>query len=1331
MKRFLVMTLARCAAVQALKFSTVAACMVLGTQLPARAQTALADQPLFASASVPGNLALALSVEFPTAISVAYTNRIYSSANSYLGYFDPNKCYAYSYSNGTGVNNYFAPASAATNRTCTGRWSGNFLNWASMQTIDPFRWVLTGGYRVIDSPAVTVVEKAWASTQGSASSNFPNSTLSDGALIAGATPFPSTTTSLSMSVWGRGNQMRFAVPEDGNTPSLNDTPTSYNGTSTNKGTVFQAFIRVKVCDASLGASVPVESNCVAYGSNYKPEGLIQQYSNKIRFSAFGYLNDGDPLRDGGVLRAQQKFVGPTMPMPGSPPVSNVKGVLLGQTNVPQTTAAEWDATTGVMSLNPDADDAGNTAAIMGLPTGSVTNSGVMNYLNKFGQTAQSYKTFDNVSELYYAAIRYFKNLTAVPQWTSVPTGTSTSTVATWTDGFPVITAPPDPILYSCQRNFVLGIGDVHTWNDKNVPHASTTLPLNEPSMPAEVAADTSVDAVTRTNQVGMLEGLGASIGTTNPWGSCCGNNSALIAGLAYDAHITDIRGRTVVAPALPQTVDTYWVDVQEGQAYEANNQFYLATKYGGFKVPAGYVAGTAPSLSSWHTNADMNGTQPRPDNYFSGGQPAAMQAGLTAAFADIASKVTQFTTSFSTSLPQVAQSNNASFSSQYDASTWTGEVTAGVLSFDPVTGAPSVVSPPPSSNPGWILSDKLASQFAGTGWNLNRRVVSWNGIAGVAFRASGTSQIAGTDLSALDTAYVTGNDAANYLAYLRGDRTNELTTPVPPATATTGVYRPRAKLLGDIVGSKAEPVGPPSFPFSDATNPGYSAFKTTWAARRTMIYLGANDGMMHAVNGALLTSAPPPPTPPAVAPSPPLEVDANAGTEMFAYVPRALYQGPNGSPNADGLASLGNPSFTHHHMVNATPVVYDIDFKKTQGSTATAPDWRSVLIGGLGKGGRSYYAIDVTDPVGMTTGGETAVASKVLWEFSDPALGYTFGIPLVMKTAKYGWVVVLTSGYNNSDGKGYFIFVNPSTGALLEKVSTGVGTVAGDAGLANANAFVLDGSNGTADAIYAGDLLGNVWRLDVTGTTGSYSTPTRIAVLADASNNPQPVTSNPAIEVDPATKKRVVMIGTGRMLDPTDITSTRPQSFYAIFDGSSTAFTTMPVAPLAFPYSRTVLANNTGNAPTGTVVPANNAGWFEDLGVDVSTPASSGPPPIAAHTGTGIAYRVVSDSTTLAGSVAFAAILPSGDPCSPSGKSRVYGRQYANGLTTVKDTVKLTATSYVGLPGTVTDLHFLSVNGKPALVSGTDSGTVGQIQINPLTSYQLRRLNWRELQSVD
>src|SRR4030088_794074 len=99
----------------------------------ATSSTTLADQPVAAGAPMPGNMALALSVEFPTAISVANLGD-YSDANTYLCYFDPLKCYDYTYALNSvasdGSSSYFQPAKLATGtnkHTCSGQWSGNFM----------------------------------------------------------------------------------------------------------------------------------------------------------------------------------------------------------------------------------------------------------------------------------------------------------------------------------------------------------------------------------------------------------------------------------------------------------------------------------------------------------------------------------------------------------------------------------------------------------------------------------------------------------------------------------------------------------------------------------------------------------------------------------------------------------------------------------------------------------------------------------------------------------------------------------------------------------------------------------------------------------------------------------------------------------------------------------------------------------------------------------------------------------------------------------------------------------------------------------------------------
>lgn len=1254
----------------------------LACSLQVGAQTALADAPVFATNTVPGNLVLALSVEFPTVINAAHQGG-FVAGTRYLGYFDPQKCYRYHVGNETGTDmSHFYPVGATTSTfRCTGSgltdtWSGSFMNWLTMQSIDPFRWALTGGYRRVDTATTTILERAWASTliacgnplaecQGS-DTNFP--VVGDAArpspsstVIAEHTPL--SFSSLRVSVRTRGNRIWFTQSAT-LTTSTSGTPTHYTqGSTPAANSLHYFYARVRVCDTTAG----VEANCRPYaGGNYKPEGLLQQYASRIRFSAFGYLNDPtDNIRDGGVLRARQKFVGPQTYTPGTLPTANA--------------ATEWDALTGVQFINPDSTDASNTATSLGV---TVNNSGVINYLNKFGQEQRTYKRRDPVSELYYGALRYLRNVGHVPAWSNIAGAADRQRLV---DGFPVITNWDDPIQYSCQRNFILGIGDTNTNWDRNVPGSSGGS--SEPAMPSLVGNDTAFNALTATNRVGVMQGLGASLGTAT-----ISNGSYLIAGLAWDANTRDIRPDDVTRPHTlgRQSVSTYWLDVLEFNAYAQNNQYYLAAKYGGFDVPTGFNPDThtgALTESWWRTTTDTVGGQPRPDNYFTASRPDQVVAGLTAAFSRISQGLEAYTTSFSTSLPQVSISGNGSYSAQYDPNNWTGEVQASELSFNAVGD--------PTLTPRWTATAQLASQLAGTGWNTNRNVVSWSGTAGVAFRATGASRLTDPQLATLNTTYDTADDRVNYLNYLRGDRTHESNS---TATGSTRAYRTRANLLGDIVGSRARPVGPPALPLSDATNPGYDAFKTEWRTRPTVVYVGANDGMLHAFDGNLNTAA-------------------GGGREIFAYVPSALFNGPNNTPGTDGLASLGRSPLAHRYFVNATPTVFDVDLGRTMdgGAVGTTTNWRSVLIGGLGKGGRSYYAIDVTNPAGITN--ETSAASRVLWEFTAPEMGFTFGEPMVVKTRKYGWTVILPSGYNTPDGVGRLFFVNPRNGQLLETVSTGAGGASNDAGFAHANAYVVDFTDGYADAVYGGDLLGNLWRFDITAESGTYPTPTLLATLSHPIDGAQPVTSRPIMELHPRTRARTVMVGTGRLLDTSDVSSTRMQSFYAIEDGNAAHFNRDVHLPAGvdFPIGRNELVANTNFLVGFTGTEDAPMGWYFDLG---RNPANN------------VGWRVVSDPTSFFGTVAFAPTLPNADVCSPSGISRIYGADYATGISRLLDNGAV-APYISGGVGVVTDLRFLSVGGQVRLIGGTDRGDVRRVPGEFGSTIGLRRLNWRELPLVN
>lgn len=1254
----------------------------------------LADQPLFSTIAVPGNLALALSVEFPTALSPAYpSTTAYSAGSTYIGYFDPEKCYIYSYDSVTPSHSYFYPHGAASNHACTSTssralWSGNYLNWASMGALDTFRSVMTGGNRVVDTATTTILERAYNFNGGMPlNTNTPDKTVAGSTTVQGATPFGWD--SVTTKVWHQGTAMLITgsrtvrggrngtgtcvawttCVDVGDPPwpyrpldpdgkhSFYYTGQSSAADNADDDHVYKVYIRVKVCDSAVG----LESNCTAYGQNFKPEGLLQSYSSQLRYSAFGYLNitesgaDNSAV-DGGVLRARMKYVGPNRPVPGSSPVSNA--------------AREWSSTDGTLVANPDAQDAADTVAEFGLSEGDVANSGVINYLNKFGSIFNDYKTYDPVSELYNAVLRYYKNAGNYAPYTSAMTS------ATRADGFPVITRWDDPIAYSCQKNFVLGIGDVNTHDDANL-EGSTIKAWNEKS--ATPPSVISTDVATATSMVGKLEGK-ANLATTHPnWTT----NSYFIAGLAYDAHTMDMRSDL----SGDQLVNTYWLDVWEYQTYVSKNQYWLAAKYGGFDLPAGfspYAASNDTSTlpdSAWYTTTDTVGNDKRPDNYFAANQADKMKSGLTAAFAKIAKEASAATsTAFSPATRKTSSSGAANYSSSYDPRSWTGRLVASTLSTDSDGQA--------TLNDVWDAQAILQTTAPG-----DRKIVTCCTASGAAlpFRAAtlaAASLHARTNYASFaQVAGVPSGDqsASNFVAYLRGDTEQEL--------ANGGVYRNRSALLGDIVDSKPTVVAAPSFPYSDAYNPGYSSFQRSHAGRSTMVYVGANDGMLHAFDGAL--------------------TGTGKGTERFAYIPSFTYgdaaAGSERYAPTHGLAALGNPSYSHRYYVNAPPKVFDVNL-----GSGGSSDWRSVLIGGLGKGGKGYYAIDVTDPSSWTS--ESAVAGKVLWEFTDARMGYTFGDAHVVKTARYGWVVLLPSGYNNSDGKGYVFVVDPASGDLLQAIATPTGSLASPVNLGHLRAFINDYEDYTADAVYAADLNGTLWRFDLTGE-GTYPNATAIATLTNSAGTRLPATTAPLLGVDPTSGKRYVMVGTGRMLADSDVNSQTRQAFFAVVDGTADVggFFTSSTMPSGhgFPLTRDDLTEVTGFADE-LGDDASPMGWYFDFS------ASAG----------GIAERMTIDGDVALGLVAFSISLPNGDACSPGGSSRTFAVRFATARSALVDDGD-TLVEYVSDTSTTNELLFTkNEDGSTSLTRGASDASVSSTQVDVgLSSF--RFLSWREISTVD
>jgi type IV pilus assembly protein PilY1 len=755
-----------------------------------------------------------------------------------------------------------------------------------------------------------------------------------------------------------------------------------------------------------------------------------------------------------------------------------------------------------------------------------------------------------------------------------------------------------------------------------------------------------------------------------------------MAGLAYDSHTKDLRSDF----AGKQTITTYWLDVLEsGDRFNLGgtgwrNQFWLTAKYGGFNNASKDIAYdpyaasvTAPPLVDW--DADGNGD---PDNYYRANNPQRMIDGLNNAFSDIVSKVLGSSNAFATVSPLVT-TNDLAFATSYNADGWTGNIIGSSVSFD-TNGSPITTKV-------WDANTKIDAQ----NWNTGRFIASAScgnpttagtkTCTGVPFRLASLAAANRTDLSNITA------DQQKILDYLRGDRSNE--TPA-------GGMRVRTSVLGDIVNSKVIAVGKPSEPYRDEFNPGYDDFKVANSGRKNMAYVGANDGMLHAIYG---------------------ENDANGGKELFAYIPNPLFNGPNSTPQDDGLAALTKPTFIHHQYVDATPVVRDVNL-----GTDASPNWRSLLVGGLGKGGKAYYALDVTNP--STLSNESNLASAVKWEFTHNDMGLSFGKPVLVKinandgsTAYNGWAVIVTSGYNNADKNGYFFVLNANTGQLLYRVRTYSTAPTTDAGLAHVNAFVSNAADFKADAAYAGDLLGGLWRLDLTTMTVK-----QIADLKDSSGIAQSITTPPMIEVDQASNSRNVFVGTGRLLDESDLGSSTKNTIYAITDGISNfgAFfvdATLPTG-VTFPLSRSNLNNNSTTFASGGVgSPApNSIGWFVDL--------PDG-------------FLVNVDMATNAGVVAVVANKPTSAVCSnastSNGVSRVYAFSYGRGASAINNVAGYTEANVLSKHVVFYKNVTYGSNNVPAKLAITDENGnfIPEPPLKDLSALKFKLLNWRDLPTAD
>lgn len=1191
----------------------------------------IAQEPLYSGrANIHPNLLLSLSVEFPT-VGIAYRadGGTYNRTREYVGYFNPAKCYVYQGGNrNLGDEAWFRiHKDADALRECGGdSFSGNFMNWASSSAIDMLRYALTGGDRVVDTPATTVLQRAVL--RDASSSNFyahptyfPRRVVKEegnSSAPGKVTPFDVTT----LYVVSCRNRILFSDVSSGVNGSSNAAMAStycsaaYDGTGAlpdeaRDKKLGEYLVRVRVCDGLEGA---VRADlCKKYGAYYKPVGELQRNAERVRVGAMGYVLDDAAARYGGVLRAPLKYLG-------------AQRYTAPAFTLEANDRLEWDPSTGVFYRNPE-DPAARDS--------TVTNSGVINYLNKFGRGAQ-YKTYDPVGELYYEGIRYLQGKQPTPEATS---GISTA----MQEGFPVYEKWNDPVTASCQRNHILSIADVNTHWDRYIPGNQRTtygggISAHDSArdVDAAVAGKTpSLDVRTWTRMVGEMEADAAgSYGNPDPRAALAGLETAdtgasghgtyYMAGLAYWANTRDIRTDK------PIRVQTYAIDVDEGgnglvdgntrTLKPRDSQLYLAAKYGGFKDrngdgnPFKTVDASGKALADAYAEWD-NGSGV-PANYFLAGQPLEMIAAIRRIFASIAASSGTLS-GVALSTARIGVDGLTIYQPGFDPVRWNGSLRK--LKLTQTDDGKVTVAATPAWDAGIVLSGTAAAPPRPL--PEHRRIYT----ARVAAGEIDTRRFVWDDLSeaqqdALGTDPATGTADSlgpDRLAYLRGVRNQELGRP-------HGIFRQRDGVLGDIVNSNPVHVGAPS---ENVFGSGYAEFLKTYGKRPPTVYVGANDGMLHAFR-------------------------SSDGEELFAYVPAALLP---------QLTKLTDPQYAHRPFVDAGIAVAE---------ARTGKGWRTVLASGMGGGAQGLFALDVSDPAHFADG------DGALFEFTDaddPDMGNLVGAPAIAKlrsgvkdgAVEYRYFVVAASGLNNYHADGSGRHNADAAGALFLLALDKPAKQAWKAGvnyykfrlpaasslIANgiAQPALLRGADGAVHTLYAGDLQGQLWRIALDGTFGVSASPGKVSriFVAEREGKVQPISSQPRVVFAPG-GGYLVLFGTGKFVEPADAAKGgySVQSFYAVRDPLYAGY----AAARSELIPRTLSIGDDGGytvkgdafsygAGTGS-----GKGWFIDL-------------PDSAVSG----ERVITNAVVLNGLVFFNSLIPGSDPCA-SGGGRSYVLHALEGL---------------------------------------------------------------------
>ena len=520
----------------------------------------------------------------------------------------------------------------------------------------------------------------------------------------------------------------------------------------------------------------------------------------------------------------------------------------------------------------------------------------------------------------------------------------------------------------------------------------------------------------------------------------------------------------------------------------------------------------------------------------------------------------------------------------------------------------------------------------------------------------------------------TDADAEKLINYIRGTDQEGYRSRTINVDGTDRVWK-----LGDIIYSTPSLVGKPEenydIIYADAD---YRTFKNDNNNRRNVVYVGANDGMLHAFNAGFYDEST-------------KQFTAGAGKtlgeELWAFIPYNLL------PH---LRWLADENYSHVYYVDLKPKV--IDAKIFTADADHAGGWGTVLICGMCFGGgpielsetdvnydwngdltidpgvsrtfrSAYFALDVTNP---------EASPSLLWEFTDTNLGFTTSYPAVVSidrtTTPDTWAIAFGSGPTDYDGsstqtaKAYV--VNLKTGVQIGSSLTtgGINTFMGDpisVDIDLSSSQCIDGTtcSYSPDVAYIGSSEGKFYR--ITGiTSSSAGTASLFLDLADAN---KPIISAPSASQDDD-GRLWLYFGTGRFFSDADKATTHTQSLagvkepltdyadstslsyaevnkdnlldvtnYSVFEGGYID-TNGDLSHLETTFAQ--LVDNIKQTTADTDTPKHYDGWIVNL--------------------TG-GERCITKPTVLGGIITFSTFEPDDDLCAFEGESFLYGLYYKTG----------------------------------------------------------------------